>query len=61
MTDFWSKPAQKIKPKVTNESLPTISQETTERVTINDKTNPQPATETFPSTTNTAATTPAQE
>ena len=34
---------------------PTISQETTESVTINDKTNPQTSTETPPSTTNTTA------
>ena len=52
MTDFWSKAVQKIKSKVTYESLSTISQETTESVTINDKTNPQPSTETPPSTTN---------
>ena len=52
MPDFWSKAVQKIKSKVTYESLSTISQETTESVTINDKTNPQPSTETPPSTTN---------
>ena len=45
---------------MTNESLPTISQETTESVTINVKTNLQLSTET-PPTTNTAAPTPAQE
>ena len=39
MTDFLSKDVQKIKSKVANESLPTISQETTESVTINDKIN----------------------
>ena len=55
MTDFWSKAIQKIKSKVANGSLPTISQETTESVTINDKTNPQTSTETPPSTTNTTA------
>ena len=60
MTDFWSKTVQKIKSNVTNESLPTVSQETTESVTINDRTNPQPSTET-PPTTNTAAPTHAQE
>ena len=47
--------------KVANESLPTISQKTIEIVTINDKTNPQPSTETPPLTTSTAAPTPAQE
>ena len=57
MNDFWSKAVQKN--SLTNESLPTISQETTERVSINDKTNPQPSTETPPSTNNTAAPTPA--
>ena len=55
MTDFWSKAIQKIKSKVAKGSLPTISQETTESVTINDKTNPQTSTETPPSTTNTTA------
>ena len=55
MTNFWSKAVQKIKSKVANESLPTISQETI------DKTNPQPSTETPPFTTSTAAPTPAQE
>ena len=40
---------------MTNESLPTKSQETTESVTINNKTNPQPSTESPPSTTNTEA------
>ena len=60
MTDFWSKTVQKIKSNVTNESLPTVSQETTESVTINDRTNPQPSTET-PPTTNMAAPTRAQE
>ena len=44
-----------------NESLPSISQETTESVTINYKTNPQPSSQTLLSTTNTAASTPAQE
>ena len=39
ITDFWSKAVQKIKSKVANESLPTMYQETTESVTINDKTN----------------------
>ena len=58
MNDFWSKAVQKN--NLTNESLPTISQETTERVSINDKTNPQPSKET-PPTNNTAAPTPAQE
>ena len=56
MNDLWSKTLQKIKSKVANESLPTISQETTESVTINDKTNRN----TY-STNNTAAPTPAQE
>ena len=37
VTDFWSKAMQKKKSKVTNESLQTTSQETTESVTINDK------------------------
>ena len=46
---------------MTNESLPTISQETTEIVTINDKTNPQTSTEKPPSNIITAAPTPAQE
>ena len=55
MTDFWSKAVQKKKSKVVNESLPTISQETNERVTINYKSNSQPLTETPVSTTNTAA------
>ena len=59
MTDFWSKAVQKIKSNVVNESLPTISQETSESVTKNDKINPQPSTETPLSTTNTAAPTPA--
>ena len=40
MTDFWIKAIQKIKSKVANESFPTISQETTESVTINEKTKP---------------------
>ena len=61
MTDFWSKAVQKKKLKVTNESLPTICQETTESVAINDKTNPQPLTETPPSTVNTACPNSAQE
>ena len=43
-----------------NESLPTVSQETTESVTINDKTNPRPSTGTFSSAINTAALTTAQ-
>ena len=60
-TSFWSKAVQKIKSKVANESIPTISQETTESVAINDKTNPHSSTETPPSTTNTAAPTPDQE
>ena len=55
MTDFWSKAVQKKKSKVVNESLPTTSQETNERVTINYKSNSQPLTETPVSTTNTAA------
>ena len=38
-----------------NESLLTVSQETTESVTINDKTISQPSTETPLSTANTAA------
>ena len=42
-------------------SLPTIGQETPESVTTNYKANPQPSTETPPSTTNTPAPTPAQE
>ena len=46
---------------MTNESLSTKSQETTESVTINDKTKPHPSTEAPPSTTNTAAPTPPQE
>ena len=61
MTDFCSKAIEKIKSKVANESLPTISHETTESVNINDKTNPQPSTEAPPSTTKTAAPTPHQE
>ena len=44
-----------------NESFSTISQVTTESVTINEKTNLQPSTKTLPSTTDTAAHTPAQE
>ena len=44
MTDFWSEAVQKKISKV-------VSQETTEIVTINDKTNPQPSTETPPYTT----------
>ena len=60
MTDFWSKAVQK-KNQVINESLLPISHETTESVTINDKTNPQPSTKTPPSTTNTVAPIPAQE
>ena len=59
--DVWSKAVQKIKSKVTNESLLTISQEITESVTTNDKSNPQPSIETPVCTTNTAAPTPAQE
>ena len=39
MTGFWSKAVQKKKLKVTNESLPAKSQQTTESVIINDKTN----------------------
>ena len=44
MADFWSKSLQKMKSvqKVSKVSLPTISRETTESVTLNDKTNPQP-------------------
>lgn len=42
MTDFWSEAVQKIKSKVANESPPTISQEATESVTVNDKTNLNP-------------------
>ena len=52
---------QKIKSKVANDWLPTICQETTESVTINDKTKPQTSTETPPSSTNIAAPTPPQE
>ena len=59
MTNFWSKSVQKIKSKVANESVPTISQETTESMTINYKTNPQPSTEASPFTTNTAVSFPA--
>ena len=44
MTDFWSKTVQKIKSKVANESLETISQETTESVTLNDETKNEPST-----------------
>ena len=44
---------------MTNESLPTISQETTE--SVNDKTNPQTSTEIPYSTTNTVAPSPVQE
>ena len=54
MTDFWSKALQKKKSKVAKDSFPIISQETTESMAINDKTNPQSSTETSPSTTNTA-------
>ena len=61
MTDFLSKALQKIKSKVTMELIPTISQATTESVAMNDKTNPYLSTETPPSTTNTAAPTPAQK
>ena len=61
MTGFWSKAVQKEKLKVTNESLPAKSQQTTESVIINDKTNSSLSAETPPSTTNTAAPTPAQE
>ena len=43
-----------------NESLLTVSQETTESVTINDRTNPQTFTVTFSSAINTAALTTAQ-
>ena len=46
---------------MTNESFSTISQVTTESVTINEKTNLQSSTKTLPSTTDTAAPTPAQE
>ena len=49
------------KSKVTNESLPIISQEATKSVAINDKTHPKPSTETALSTFNTAAPNPAQE
>ena len=55
------KGVEKIKSKVVNESLSIISEETTESVTINDKTNPPLSTETPPSTTNTATPTPAQD
>ena len=61
MTHFMSKYVQKKKPRMTSKSLPTKSQKTTESVIINHKTNPQPLTETPPSTTNTVAPTPAQE
>ena len=61
MTDFLSKALQKIKSKVAMELIPTISQATTESVAMNDKTNPYLSTETPPSTTNTAAPTPAQK
>ena len=54
ITDFWSKALQKKKSKVAKDSFPIISQETTESMAINDKTNPQSSTETSPSTTNTA-------
>ena len=47
--------------KIANKPLPTISQEKTESVAINDKTNIQPSTETPPSTTSAAAPTTAQE
>ena len=39
MIDFWSKAVQKIKSKVANELLSTITQETTESVTTNDRLN----------------------
>ena len=42
-----------------NKSLRTMSYETSESMTINDKTNPQPSTEILPSNTSTAAPTPA--
>ena len=54
MTDFWSKAVQKKISKMANKSLRTISYETSENMTINDKTNPQPSTEILPSNTNTA-------
>ena len=60
MTEFWSAAIQKKNSKVTNETHPTTSQETTESVSIYDKNNHQLSTET-PSTTNTAALTSAQE
>ena len=44
MTDFWSKALQKKESKVEKDSFPIISQETTESMAINDKTNPQPST-----------------
>ena len=40
MTDFWSKAVQKKISKMANKSLRTISYETSENMTINDKTNP---------------------
>ena len=61
ITDFRSKDVQKINSKVASESLPTISQETTESATINDKVNPQPLTETPPSIINTATPMPAHK
>ena len=59
MTDFWSKAVQKIKSKLAKELLPTIIQEKTKSMK-NDKTNPHPSTDP-PSTTTTAASTPAKE
>ena len=52
---------QRVKSKVENESLPTLTQEKTESVTINDLNNPQPSTETTLFTTNPAVHTPAQD
>ena len=61
ITDFKSKSVQMKKPKVANELLPTISQETIEYMTINNKANPQSLTEIPPSIANTEAPTLAQE
>ena len=61
ITDFRSKDVQKINSKVANESLLTISPETTESATINDKIKPQTLTETPPSIINTATPAPVHK
>ena len=61
MLIFWSKAVMMKKSEVKKESLPTITQETTQKCDYKLRNQPQSSTETPPFTTNTAAPTPVQE